>query len=76
MPTCANCKQFIGSDGAFVKHLDERHNVHVKLDAISCQVAYCTDCHKYIGKKKVGVEARKAMEKHCRNKHEVDIQEN
>ena len=58
-----------------VHHLEEKHNVHVKLNNISTHVAYCQDCHKYIGKKKAGVNSRNALEKHLRKTHEIDIQE-
>ena len=54
---------------------EEKHGIHVKLNATSSHVAYCQDCHKYIGKNKPGQESRKALEKHLHKKHEVDILE-
>ncbi len=75
MPTCVNCNCYLPSSESMVKHLEDKHNVHVKLNSISTHVAYCQDCHRYIGKKKAGVESRKALEKHLNNKHDIDIEE-
>ena len=58
-----------------MKHLESQHNVHVKLNSTSSHVAYCNDCHKYIGRNAPGHEGRKALEKHLHKKHDVDIQE-
>lgn len=60
---------------SFATHVEEQHNVHVKLNAASTHVAYCQDCHKCIGKNTPGQESRKALEKHLHKKHEVDILE-
>ena len=66
----------LGSSETMVKHIEDKHNVHEKLNSLSTHVAYCQDCHRYIGKKKVGVVNRKALEKHLHNHHNIDIQEN
>jgi len=75
MPTCTNCNQYLGSSESMVNHLETKHNIHVKLNALSTHVAYCSDCHRYLGKKKAGVVSRRALEKHLHNKHEIDIEE-
>ena len=71
--SCGN--RYLGNSAAVVRHVEEQHNVHVKLNAASTHVAYCQDCHKYIGKNTPGQESRKALEKHLHKKHEVDILE-
>ena len=75
MPTCAQCNCYLGNSAAVVHHVEEKHGIHVKLNATSSHVAYCQDCHKYIGKNKPGQESRKALEKHLHKRHEVDILE-
>jgi len=74
MPTCENCHQFLPSSGAMVEHLEKVHKVHVRLNATSSHVAYCDECHKYIGRNKAGVESRIALEKHLSKKHSINIQ--
>lgn len=72
MPHCENCNCYIGANSALVHHLEEVHNIHVRMGTDS-HLAYCEDCHTYCGKGPFN-ESRKALEKHLRNKHCVDIQ--
>ena len=75
MPHCENCHLFLGSNRAILHHLEEVHNVHVRLGQTS-HLAYCEDCHAYLGKKKGCFNsARAALEKHLLKKHAIDIQE-
>lgn len=68
---CENCKCFLRD---IAKHLEEKHGVHVQLGEDS-HLAYCTDCHKYLGKMgtRVFAEQRKALEHHLQKHHDVHM---
>ena len=77
MTYCENCKCHLGSNKEISDHLEKQHNIHVRLGEDS-HLAYCNDCHKYLGKKKcVGtlVDCRCALEKHLALHHNVGMHE-
>ena len=73
MPHCENCDCYLRSNSDMLHHLEAVHGVHMRLGAVS-HLAYCEDCHQYCGKGPFN-ENRKALEKHLRKKHSVDIVE-
>ena len=73
MTYCDNCKCYLGTQKAIQHHLEHSHNIHVTLEE---NLAYCQDCHKYLGSSPVDEGSRRALEKHLRQKHFVDIHGN
>ena len=64
MPTCANCNCYLGNSAAVVRHVEEQHNVHVKLNAASTQngkyrngTIWCTGVDDVIGRLEMGKSA-------------------
>jgi hypothetical protein len=78
MTFCENCKCHLGSNRMIAEHLESNHGVHVRMGEDS-HLAYCNDCHKYLGKKKSGmqhfVDCRMALEKHLEKHHQVKMHE-
>ncbi|KAG7341893.1 hypothetical protein IV203_006985 [Nitzschia inconspicua] len=78
MTICENCRCHLGSNSSIAKHLEANHGVHVRLGEDS-HLAYCNDCHKYLGKKKGStqhfVDCRIALENHLKKEHNVQMHE-
>eukprot|EP00977_Amphora_coffeiformis_P007829 scaffold1719_cov186-Amphora_coffeaeformis.AAC.7 len=70
MTYCANCHCHLGIQKSVQFHLQNTHNIHVTLEE---NLAYCQDCHKYLGCSPVDEASRRALEKHLRQKHFVDL---
>ena len=76
MTYCENCKCHLGgTNKAISDHLEKEHGIHVRMGEDS-HLAYCNDCHKYLGKNKHHFnDVRQALEKHLTKKHTVTIHE-
>mmetsp|Transcript_32066 Transcript_32066/g.39342 ORF Transcript_32066/g.39342 Transcript_32066/m.39342 type:complete len:82 (-) Transcript_32066:78-323(-) len=75
MTHCKNCKTYLGTNRDITKHLESVHDIHVRLGDDS-HLAYCDDCHKYLGKKKGAFnKSRQALEKHLHKCHNVEMEE-
>jgi hypothetical protein len=70
MTHCENCHCYLGTQKAVQHHLEQVHGVHLTLNENLC---YCKDCHVYMGHSPVCETTRRALEKHLRTKHFVDI---
>lgn len=71
MTFCDNCNVHLGTNNReIVKHLETKHGVHVRLGEDS-HLAYCNDCHKYLGKKQHFSNQRQTLEKHLTKKHAI-----
>lgn len=73
MTHCNNCNCYLGTQKAVQNHLAKVHNIHVTLEE---NMAFCQDCHRYLGNSAVDDASRRALEKHLRTKHFVDIHGN
>ena len=81
MTFCENCNCHLGgTNREIMQHLDVKHGVHVRLGEDS-HLAYCNDCHKYLGKKKntglqqFFIDQRQALEKHLVKQHNITMHE-
>mmetsp|Transcript_67381 Transcript_67381/g.188657 ORF Transcript_67381/g.188657 Transcript_67381/m.188657 type:complete len:85 (+) Transcript_67381:106-360(+) len=80
MTFCENCHTHLGSNRDITQHLDKHHAIHVRLGEDS-HLAYCVDCHKYLGNKKHDpnqtcfVNQRQALEKHLNKCHAIQMHE-
>ena len=73
MTHCENCNCYLGTDQAIVKHLENEHCLTVRL-GFSSHLAYCEECHKYLGGKSTCFnDSRKSLEKHLRKHHNVEM---
>ena len=66
MKHCKNCSCDLATDSALVHHLKEAHNIHVEVSELA---AVCKDCQQ----SEQNHESLKALEKHLRKKHFIDI---
>jgi len=82
MTFCENCQCHLGgTNREIMQHLEAKHGVHVRLGEDS-HLAYCNDCHKYLGKKKntgllqqFFIDQRQALEKHLVKQHNITMHE-
>lgn len=75
MTLCENCNKHLGSKREIAAHLASEHNVHVRMGEDS-HLAYCNDCHKYLGKKATCFnDTKRAVEKHVAKFHEIKMHE-
>jgi hypothetical protein len=75
MTFCDSCNKHLHNKKDIVSHLESVHNVHVRMGQDS-HLAYCNDCHKYLGKKATCFNDTKlALEKHLSKVHEIKLHE-
>lgn len=75
MTFCENCSKHLGSKHEITNHLDTCHQVHVRMGEDS-HLVYCTDCHKYLGRKATCFnDTKRVLEKHLAKHHNVTMVE-
>ena len=75
MTRCENCDKHLDSKRDIVQHLERVHGINVRMGEDS-HLAYCIDCHKYLGKKATCFNDTKlALEKHLAKFHEIQMHE-
>ena len=76
MTYCENCECHVGGTNRdLLRHLQDKHGLSVRIGEDS-HLAYCNECHKYLGKKAHHFnDVRLALEKHLMKKHAVTMHE-
>jgi uncharacterized protein with PIN domain len=75
MTLCENCNKHLETKREIVKHLEDQHNIHVKMGEDS-HLVYCNDCHKYLGRKATCFnDTKRVLEKHLAKHHDVQMHE-
>eukprot|EP00980_Cylindrotheca_fusiformis_P009990 scaffold2212_cov143-Cylindrotheca_fusiformis.AAC.8 len=75
MTMCDMCNTHLSRKVDIVHHLETVHNIHVRMGEDS-HLAYCNDCHKYLGKKATCFnDTKRALEKHLSKVHAVELHE-